>query len=296
MLLVSANNTLVRVPSTIPGTDIEYNYVENVTVQIPDTEFTFELQRVAENVGVSYNDGIPTYSFAFYEGGSIKLNKDMEMLWSTRAGNLAHSTLWSWGDGVIKEYHTGDVINIVDYSKSSKTTRDLGEVTRTRNSYSTTLINELGEQIATVEFVYGYGDGVCPYDLISFDGVELIDISNFLPHIVNSSLSLVEPTKTVIRYKDGIVLHVEIEEVAEEITVEWIADNDNFKMEESDDGLSCTIISESKGDTIITATLYNENGNIIGEDSVEMTSKAGFFDKIGGLFRSLFGTTKVYES
>ena len=37
------------------------------------------------------------------------------------------------------------------------------------------------------------------------------------------------------------------------------------------------------------------DGNELARDSVEMYSKSGFFDKIGGFFRSLFGSTKIYS-
>ncbi len=45
-----------------------------------------------------------------------------------------------------------------------------------------------------------------------------------------------------------------------------------------------------------TATLYSADGEVLATDTIEMKSKAGFFDKIGGFFRSLFGTTKIYEN
>ena len=55
-----------------------------------------------------------------------------------------------------------------------------------------------------------------------------------------------------------------------------------------------TIVSNSNGSTVFTATLYSSSGAELDSVSVEMTSKAGFFDKIGGFFRGLFGTTKIY--
>ena len=80
---VTATDTLNRVASTIPGTDIEYNYVENVTVQIPGTDVTFELQKVAETVYVDYDEDsdFPIYTFLFYEkDGIAKVNQSGEWL------------------------------------------------------------------------------------------------------------------------------------------------------------------------------------------------------------------------
>lgn len=108
--------------------------------------------------------------------------------------------------------------------------------------------------------------------------------------------SVKKPSKTIIRYKDGIVLHSNIEGTAPTGSyVDWSWNNSNFDVEKNSDG-ALTIISENNGMTIFTATLYSVDGEILATDSIEMISKAGFFDKIGGFFRSLFGSTKIYEN
>lgn len=274
MLLVSANNTLVRVSSTIPGTDIEYNYVENVTVQIPGTEDIFVLNYVADMIGVETDrEAFPSYYFHFYEEAScIEFVNNITVLGG------------SWG------YHTADVGTVIECVPGTI----LNDTVRGNPLYSYVCYAAEDEAktnpIARINFVFGD----CEHDGVM--GIkDDIDISEFSP-TSDSALTLIEPTKTVIRYKDGIVLHANTKELTEEIIIEWTADNNNFKMKESNDGLSCTIIANSTGNTVVTATLYDGNGNTIGEDSVEMTSKAGFFDKIGGFFRSLFGITKIYES
>jgi hypothetical protein len=63
----------------------------------------------------------------------------------------------------------------------------------------------------------------------------------------------------------------------------------------SKDGESLTAIAENNGYTVFTATLYDADGNVLATDSVELYSKSGFFDKIGGFFRSLFGATRIYD-
>ncbi len=108
-------------------------------------------------------------------------------------------------------------------------------------------------------------------------------------------LKMRAPSTTTIRYKDGIVLHADtLKTLPSGSKIVWSASNSNFKTTTSTDGKSLTIISDSNGDTVFTATLYNSRNVEIDSVSVEMTSKAGFFQKIGGFFRSLFKTTKIY--
>ena len=78
-------------------------------------------------------------------------------------------------------------------------------------------------------------------------------------------------------------------------TIEWTADNDNFQMAASEGGESCTVISEINGQTTFTATLYNKKGNVIATDTIELQSKAGFFQMIFGFFRVLFGWNKILQ-
>ena len=103
------------------------------------------------------------------------------------------------------------------------------------------------------------------------------------------------PSKTSIRYKDGITLHTSFDGGQfYGVAINWTSNNDNFDVTYNDDS-TITIISDSNGYTYFTAELVDEYGNVIATDTIEMQSKAGFFDKIGGFFRSLFGATKIYE-
>ena len=111
----------------------------------------------------------------------------------------------------------------------------------------------------------------------------------------NDYIKIRKPSTTSIRYKDGIVLHADANKTLPNGSkIEWTTSNSNFKTKTSSDGKTFTITSNSNGKTIITATLYSASGSILEEESIEMTSKAGFGDKIGGFFRSLFGATKTY--
>lgn len=111
----------------------------------------------------------------------------------------------------------------------------------------------------------------------------------------NYTFSIQTPSRTTIRNKDGIVLHTDVQGNAPAGSyVEWAWNNSKFDVEKNNDG-TLTIISENNGKTTFTATLYGADGSVLATDSIEMTSKAGFFDKIGGFFRSLFGSTTIYE-
>lgn len=101
------------------------------------------------------------------------------------------------------------------------------------------------------------------------------------------------PTQTKISYGDSIVLHIDPSKIPESGKVEWYASNNNFSYSVSSDGTTCIITPDRKGDTTFTAVIYDEDGNIVSADKQEMTSKAGFFDKIIAFFKKLFGLTKT---
>ena len=110
------------------------------------------------------------------------------------------------------------------------------------------------------------------------------------------NFSIKEPSTTTIRHNDGIILHLNAEgNIPDGAKILWTVDNNNFDGGYSEDGMQCLLISKNNGYTVITVILYDANDNVIATDSIEMRSKAGFFDKIGGFFRNLFGTTKIYE-
>ena len=111
----------------------------------------------------------------------------------------------------------------------------------------------------------------------------------------NYTFEIKQPSRTEIRNKDGIILHAKVDDTAPNGSyVRWESSNDNF--DKSADGSNLKIIANNKGYTTFTAILCDADGKELARDSVEMYSKSGFFDKIGGFFRSLFGTTKIYEN
>ncbi|MBO5334117.1 MAG: leucine-rich repeat protein [Clostridia bacterium] len=117
---------------------------------------------------------------------------------------------------------------------------------------------------------------------------------NCIPNEQDYSFSIQIPSRTEIRNKDGIILHANVEGIAPKgYYVKWESSNGNF--DETVDGNNLEIIAENKGYTVFTAILCDADGNELARDSVEMYSKSGFFDKIGGFFRMLFGSTKIYD-
>ncbi len=109
------------------------------------------------------------------------------------------------------------------------------------------------------------------------------------------SFSIQTPSTTELRNRDGIILHTNVEGNAPDgAYVKWESNNKNF--DKDAEGGKLEIIAKKKGWTTFTAILCDADGNEIARDSVEMYSKSGLFDRIGGLFRSIFRTTKIYEN
>lgn len=113
----------------------------------------------------------------------------------------------------------------------------------------------------------------------------------------NGTFRIETPSRTEIRHRDGIKLHAKIDGNAPSGSyIMWTADNNNFNTTKLNNGKTLKIVSEKRGTTVFTATLYSNEGNVLDTDTIEMNSKAGFFQKIGSFFRSLFNNTVIYEN
>lgn len=110
-----------------------------------------------------------------------------------------------------------------------------------------------------------------------------------------SVLSIRTPSTAVISYGDTITLHADVTgALPEGAKIKWEASNGNFAIEISDDGKTCRISPKSNGDTKFTASVIDENNNVISSDEQLMTSKAGIFDKIVAFFKKLFNITETF--
>lgn len=113
----------------------------------------------------------------------------------------------------------------------------------------------------------------------------------------NGTFRIETPSRTEIRHRDGIKLHAKMDGTAPSgCYIVWTADNDKFATTKLDNGKTLKIVSEKRGTTVFTATLYSNEGVVLDSDSIEMESKAGLFQRIGSFFRSIFNTTKLYEN
>ena len=95
------------------------------------------------------------------------------------------------------------------------------------------------------------------------------------------TFEIANPSRFSLNYKDGIVLHTNMQgEIPEGAEIRWSANNKNFIIESDEDNSSVIVVSNLTGITEFTATLIDENGNVIAIDTVDLSSNAGFFQKI----------------
>ncbi len=119
---------------------------------------------------------------------------------------------------------------------------------------------------------------------------------NFDVKRIRERFSIMTPSRTKIRYKDGIILHAEIEGNAPAGSyIKWYVYDNLFSTHVLDDGYAFELVSEHKGDTWVEARLYDKDGNVLAEDRIAMHSNAGLFQKLIGIFRVLFNKTTIYE-
>ena len=110
-----------------------------------------------------------------------------------------------------------------------------------------------------------------------------------------------EPKTKSINCKDGVLIRPNFAVIPEGATVEWTASNGCFNVSVDAEG-NLKAISNSSGDTTFTAKVKLEDGtymtDMYGNEVVSTTtvkSNAGFFQKIIGFFKGLFGLTKIHE-
>ncbi len=119
---------------------------------------------------------------------------------------------------------------------------------------------------------------------------------NFDVKRIRERFNIMTPSRTKIRYKDGIILHAEIEGNAPAGSyIKWYVYDNLFSTHVLDDGYAFELVSEHKGDTWVEARLYDKDGNVLAEDRIAMHSNAGLFQKLIGIFRVLFNKTTIYK-
>ena len=116
-------------------------------------------------------------------------------------------------------------------------------------------------------------------------------------------LSINTPSTTTVSYGFTLNLHANVTDLPEGARVVWSMDGNGFELIPSADGMTCGVKSVSKGSATITAKVVDKNGNAVKDAngneitaSQQLTSKAGFFQKLVAFFKKLFGSNMVIPS
>ena len=111
---------------------------------------------------------------------------------------------------------------------------------------------------------------------------------------LNDAFSIESPSTTSVNYGDILVLGSSIG-----CYVDWECDSGAFSISYDEFG-TCYVESVASGTATITATLVDENGEAVLDadgneisDSITLTSKAGFFQKLISFFKNLFGIDRI---
>ena len=116
----------------------------------------------------------------------------------------------------------------------------------------------------------------------------------------NAKLSIKSPSTTTVSYGFTLNLHANVTDLPDGARIVWSMDGSGFELIPSADGMTCGVKSVSKGSATITAKVIDKNGNAVKDAngneitaSQQLTSKAGFFQKLIAFFKKLFGISMV---
>ena len=117
---------------------------------------------------------------------------------------------------------------------------------------------------------------------------------------IKTKISINTPSTTTVSYGFTLNLHANVTDLPEGARVVWSMDGSGFELIPSADGMTCGVKSVSKGSATITAKVVDKNGNAVKDAngneitaSQQLTSKAGFFQKLVAFFKKLFGSNMV---
>ena len=120
---------------------------------------------------------------------------------------------------------------------------------------------------------------------------------------IKTKLSIKSPSTTTVSYGFTLNLHANVTDLPEGARIVWSMDGSGFELSPSADGMTCGVKSVSKGSATITAKVVDKNGNAVKDAngneitaSQQLTSKAGFFQKLVAFFKKLFGSNMVIPS
>ncbi len=117
---------------------------------------------------------------------------------------------------------------------------------------------------------------------------------------IKTKISINTPSTTTVSYGFTLNLHANVTDLPEGARVVWSMDGSGFELSPSADGMTCGVKSVSKGSTTITAKVVDKNGNAVKDAngneitaSQQLTSKAGFFQRLVAFFKKLFGSNMI---
>ena len=117
---------------------------------------------------------------------------------------------------------------------------------------------------------------------------------------IKTKISIRTPSTTTVSYGFTLNLHANVTDLPEGARIVWSMDGSGFELIPSADGMTCGAKSVSKGSATITAKVVDKNGNAVKDAngneitaSQQLTSKAGFFQKLVAFFKKLFGSNMI---
>ena len=120
---------------------------------------------------------------------------------------------------------------------------------------------------------------------------------------IKTKISINTPSTTTVSYGFTLNLHANVTDLPDGARIVWSMDGSGFELIPSADGMTCGAKSVSKGSATITAKVVDKNGNAVKDAngneitaSQQLTSKAGFFQKLVAFFKKLFGSNMVIPS
>ena len=299
-----------------------------VTVYNPNAIVKIELNAVGGDCSISeisVNDSLPIgalpiptrngYNFdGWYTAASGGTKVTEETIFSANTTLYAH---WSACD------HNYTVIESVDSSCTKEGSKTL-KCTKCGNTYNekiekkahTAVIdNAVAATCTTAGLTEGSHCSACGTVIKARTAVPATghtDMNNdglcdkcgkSLAPTVYPKLTIRTPSTTTVSYGFTLNLHANVTDLPEGARVVWSMDGSGFELIPSADGMTCGVKSVSKGSATITAKVVDKNGNAVKDAngneitaSQQLTSKAGFFQKLVAFFKKLFGSNMVIPS
>ena len=299
-----------------------------VTVYIPNAIVKIELNAVGGDCSISeisVNDSLPIgalpipirngYNFdGWYTAASGGTKVTEETIFSANTTLYAH---WSACD------HNYTVIESVDSSCTKEGSKTL-KCTKCGNTYNekiekkahTAVIDNAvavtcttaglteGSHCSTCGAVIKARTTVPPTGHTDMNNDGLCDkCGKSLAPTAYPKLSIRTPSTATVSYGFTLNLHANVTDLPEGARIVWSMDGSGFELSPSADGMTCGVKSVSKGSATITAKVIDKNGNAVKDAngneitaSQQLTSKAGFFQKLVAFFKKLFGSNMVIPS